>query len=57
MKKHLEQPDGMIKKIALTASILLFVLVQIFSFYVVWASHQEKMDLLKEKEEEIKSNS
>ncbi len=53
MKKHLEQPDGMIKKIALTASILLFVLAQIFSFYVVWASHQEKMDLLKEKERKI----
>ncbi len=32
----------MIKKIALTASIMLFVLTQIFSFYVILASHQEK---------------
>ena len=43
----------MIKKIALTASIMLFVLTQIFSFYVILASHQEKMKLLKEKESRL----
>lgn len=41
---------NIIKKIALTASILLFVLAQAFSFYVIFISHQEKMNLLKEKE-------
>ena len=41
---------NMIKKIALTASILLFVLAQIFSFYVIYISHQEKIGLLQEKE-------
>lgn len=41
---------NMIKKIALTASILLFVLAQIFSFYVIYISHQEKIELLREKE-------
>lgn len=43
----------MIKKIALTASIMLFILTQIFSFYVILASHQEKMKLLKEKESRL----
>ncbi|MCI8634466.1 MAG: HAMP domain-containing histidine kinase [Eubacterium sp.] len=41
---------NMIKKIALTASILLFVLAQVFSFYVIYISHQEKTALLKEHE-------
>lgn len=43
----------MIKKIALTASTLLFVLVQAFSFYVIFTSQQEKIDLMKEKEYRI----
>lgn len=38
---------NMIKKIALTASILLFVLAQAFSCYVIYASHREKTALLK----------
>lgn len=38
---------NMIKKIALTASILFFVLAQAFSFYVIYISHQEKIELLK----------
>lgn len=41
---------NMIKKIALTASILLFVLTQIFSFYVIYVSQREKIELLSEKE-------
>ena len=41
---------NMIKKIALTASILLFVLAQAFSFYVIYISSGEKMDLLRERE-------
>lgn len=41
---------NMIKKIALTASIMLFALTQIFSVYVISAGHQEKIALLKEKE-------
>lgn len=43
----------MIKKIALTASAMLFVLAQVFSFYVIFTSRQEKIDLLKEKENSI----
>ena len=43
----------MIKKIALTASTMLFVLAQIFSFYVILGSQQEKIMLVKEKEEEL----
>lgn len=41
---------NMIKKIAFTASILLFALAQIFSLYVIYISHQEKIELLSEKE-------
>lgn len=41
---------NMIKKIALTASILLFVLAQAFSFYVIYISHQEKTALLQDQE-------
>lgn len=41
---------NMIKKIAFTASMLLFVLTQVFSFYVIYINHQEKIELLKEKE-------
>ena len=41
---------NMIKKIALTASILLFVLAQIFFFFFIYISHQEKIGLLQEKE-------
>ena len=43
----------MIKKIALTASTLLFVLAQAFSFYVIFTSQKEKIDLMKEKEYRI----
>lgn len=43
----------MIKKIALTASTMLFVLAQIFSFYVIYVSQQEKIDLLKAEEEKV----
>lgn len=43
----------MIKKIALTAATMLFVLAQVFSFYVIFTSRQEKIDLLKEKERKI----
>lgn len=46
----------MIKKIALTASTMLFVLAQVFSFYVIFTSRQEKIDLLKEKEGKIFDN-
>ena len=34
----------MIKKIAITASTMLFVLAQIFSFYVIMVSQQEKIE-------------
>lgn len=40
----------MIKKIAFTAATMLFVLAQIFSFYVIFVSQKEKIELLKEKE-------
>ena len=46
----------MIKKIALTAATMLFVLAQVFSFYVIFTSRQEKIDLLKEKERKIYEN-
>lgn len=46
----------MIKKIAFTASTMLFVLAQIFSFYVIFTSRQEKIDLMKEKERKIYEN-
>lgn len=41
-----------IKKIAITASMMLFALAQVFSFYVILRSRQEKLLLLREKEEE-----
>ena len=41
---------NMIKKIALTASMMLFALTQFFSVYVISAGHREKITLLKEKE-------
>lgn len=37
---------NMIKKIALTASTMLFVLAQIFSFYVILTGRQEKIELI-----------
>lgn len=40
----------MIKKIAITASTMLFVLAQIFSFYVIYTSQQEKAELLRQGE-------
>lgn len=43
----------MIKKIAFTASTMLFVLAQIFSFYVILVSQQEKIELLKKQEEKV----
>ena len=42
-----------IKKIAITSSIILFSLAQIFSFSVIYQSHKEKIELLTEKEEKI----
>lgn len=47
----------MIKKIAITASTMLFVLAQIFSFYVIIASQQEKIELQKKQEEKVFSRS
>ena len=46
----------MIKKIAFTASTMLFLLAQIFSFYVIHVSRQDKIDLLKAQEEKVFSN-
>ncbi len=43
----------MIKKIACTASVLLFVVAQAFSFYLIYVSHQEKTSLVMEKEAQI----
>lgn len=43
----------MIKKIAFTASTMLFVLAQIFSFYVILTSRQEKISLLKAQEGKV----
>jgi len=43
----------MIKKIAITASTMLFVLAQIFSFYVIMVSQQEKIEILKEQQERV----
>lgn len=40
----------MIKKIAVTASTLLFVLAQIFSFYIIYENQRQKIELVKEKE-------
>lgn len=42
----------MIKKIAVTASVMLFVLAQVFSLYVIQRSRQEKITLLKKQEED-----
>lgn len=39
----------MIKKIAVTASTMFFVLVQVFSFYVIIDSRQEKLEILKDR--------
>ena len=39
---------NMVNKIALTASILLFVLAQAFSCYVIYVGHQEKTELMRE---------
>lgn len=41
---------NMIRKIAVTASSMLFVLAQLFSFYTIYTSHQEKITLLREHE-------
>lgn len=41
---------NMTKKIAVTASTLLFVLAQIFSFYIIYENQQQKIDLVIEKE-------
>lgn len=43
----------MVKKIAFTASTMLFVLTQVFSFYVIYVSQQEKIELMREKESQI----
>lgn len=42
----------MIKKIAVTASTMLFVLAQIFSFYVITTSRQEKIELAEQAEKQ-----
>lgn len=34
----------MIKKIAITASAMLFILTQLFSFYIIYSSHKEKLE-------------
>lgn len=47
---------NMIKKIALTASTMLFVLAQVFSFYVIYVSQQEKIELLKKQGEKVFSS-
>lgn len=46
----------MIKKIAVTASTMLFALAQIFSFYIIYTSQQEKIELLIQKEIKIVSD-
>ncbi len=45
----------MIKKIALTASAMLFVLAQVFSFYVIFTGHKQKIELVASCEEKILS--
>lgn len=41
----------MIKKIAVTASAMLFILTQLFSFYIIYSSHKEKLELVKQEGE------
>lgn len=41
----------MIKKIAVTASATLFILTQLFSFYIIYSSHKEKLELVKQEGE------
>ena len=43
----------MIKKIAMTASTMLFALTQIFSFYVILTSRQQKIDLVQKQQVSI----
>lgn len=43
----------LVKKIALTASTMLFVLAQIFSLYVIFTGQREKLSLIREKEQQI----
>lgn len=43
----------MIKKIALTASAMLFVLAQAFSFSVIWVNQKEKVELVAEQEGKV----
>lgn len=43
----------MIKKIAMTASTMLFALTQIFSFYVILTSRQQKIDLVQKQQGSI----
>lgn len=38
----------MIKKIAVTASVMLFILAQLFSFYIIYSSHKEKLELVEQ---------
>lgn len=42
---------NMIKKIAVTASTMLFVLAQIFSFYVIYSSQKQKIELIQQSEQ------
>ena len=37
-----------IKKIAVAASAMLFILTQLFSFYIIYSSHKEKLELVKQ---------
>ena len=43
----------MIKKIPMTASTMLFALTQIFSFYVILTSRQQKIDLVQKQQGSI----
>lgn len=44
---------SMIKKIAITASTMLFVLAQIFSFYVIYTGQKEKIELIRQYERKV----
>lgn len=46
----------MIKKIAITASTMLFVLAQIFSFYMIYTGQKEKIELIRQYERQIMEN-
>lgn len=43
----------LVKRIAVTASTMFFVLAQIFSLYVIFTGQREKLSLIREKEQQI----